>query len=564
MQAGVAPAGSAPAKTMFGYAAPVAKPAGMQGPQFSPPQQQGFSPPTAPPPAAAAPPPYGAPPGYPPQPQAPDAQGYGAAPRPATPYGAPADAGGYGAQPYGAPQSPPGYGAPAAPPAYGQPAAGGYGQDPYQQHAPQQLAQPGYGAPPAQPGYSSQPQPAYGQQPNYGQDPYGQANPGYGAPQGYPPQQQYGGYPAAQGYGAAPNDPGPLDDLARRLPASQPGTIFGFPVARLRDPAVQKKVLFLAGVALIASVLVPYRLDPTVFSWSEYQPKFSGLIWPILAGAAYLLLTVAPPNLRQNIPPVVLQWIPFAVSFAGIMIVKVGVGGGGLYSLAYAILVFGLLARIAQPQDQIARIIIAVGAALLIPTFFDSLSGTFRFSGVPALGIVGNLLNFAVMVLAIFCIVFVVPPQKLPPALRSVDAFGPLIAAVLLAWLPVQAVLVLLASIIHFKAGISGVLIFAHMLLPLLAFFGVLMMSAPAAYEEAKAIATGNKGGGYPPSGGGYPPQGGGYPPSGGGYPMAGGGYPPQGGGYPPQGGGYPPQGGGYPPQGGGGGYPPSGGGGWQ
>ena len=33
---------------------------------------------------------------------------------------------------------------------------------------------------------------------------------------------------------------------------------------------------------------------------------------------------------------------------------------------------------------------------------------------------------------------FVVPPQKLPPALQAVDAFGPLIAAVLIVWLPAQ------------------------------------------------------------------------------------------------------------------------------
>ena len=79
-------------------------------------------------------------------------------------------------------------------------------------------------------------------------------------------------------------------------------------------------------------------------------------------------------------------------------------------------------------------------------------------------------------------------------------------------------------------------------------------LASPAAYEEAKALFSGQKGSG----GGGYPPQGGGY---GGGYPPQGGGYPPQGGGYPPQGGGYPPQGGGYPPQGGG--YPPQQGG-WQ
>ena len=100
------------------------------------------------------------------------------------------------------------------------------------------------------------------------------------------------------------------------------------------------------------------------------------------------------------------------------------------------------------------------------------------------------------------------------------------------------------ADIVNF-AGMSGdavgsLLFLARALMFIVAFFGVLMMTSPAAYEEAKAMFGGKAGGG-----GGYPPQGGGYPPQGGGYPPQGGGYPPQGGGYPPQGGGYPPQQGG-------------------
>jgi hypothetical protein len=152
----------------------------------------------------------------------------------------------------------------------------------------------------------------------------------------------------------------------------------------------------------------------------------------------------------------------------------------------------------------------------------------------------------------------VIPADKVP-ALAAVDALAPAMTAVLLAWLPLEAVLLLLASLIHGNEKfLNNILVFAHVLLPVLAFFGVLMVTAPAAYDELKAQLGKNKGGGYPPPGGGYGPPGGGYPPPGGGYPPPGGGYPPQGGGgYPPQGGGYPPQGGGgYPPQGGGGGWP--------
>ncbi|HEU4728375.1 MAG TPA: hypothetical protein VFT22_10810, partial [Kofleriaceae bacterium] len=470
------------------------------------------------------------------QPQQPQANPYGQPQQPqANPYGQPQQP---QANPYGQPQQPQAnpYGQPQ------QPQANPYGQ-------PQQ-ANP-YGQPQANP--YGQPQQAN----PYGQPQQPQANP-YGQPQGNPygqPQAQASPYgqPQAQGnpYGQ-PQDAG-AQNLLNRIPQSAPGTIFGFPVARLRDPGLQKKILFLAGVALVASVVVPFRISPLVFAWSGGGFEF--FLWPLISGGAYLLLTAAPADMRAKVPPVVLQWIPFAVAYAGIFISHMGFGfmaamggggmggGGGLYILGYSLLVFGLLARISQPQDQIARIVIAVGGACLIPTWIDSFHIFGALSVFPILLIVMMLLWFLIMTLGVFCIVFVVPPAKLPPALQTVDAFGPLIAAALIAWLPVQQVLIALAGIVHGHELVGSLLILGHGLLPILAYFGVLMMASPAAYEEAKAM-FGKKG--SPGGGGGYPPQGGGYPPQGGGYPPQGGGYPPQGGGYPPQGGGYPPQGGGW------------------
>jgi len=395
---------------------------------------------------------------------------------------------------------------------------------------------------------------------------------------------------------AAPQQdlPGPLDDLARRLPQSKPGTLFGIPLSTLRDVGVQKTLMLIAGVALIAAVFVPWQLSPTEFSWDMRgmdgdKMIFSQVVWPLIAGAVYLLLTVAPPDLRKNVPPIVLQWLPFGVALLGIAITR----AGGfttffaaletlmakrdrealttakdmwdmlwLYSLGYSVLCFGLLARLAQPQDQIARIVIAVGAGLTLLMFFGSFGVFFSFKAGALFGI-HNLLFFAVSLLCLACFAFVVPASKVP-ALAAVDALAPAVTAVLLAWLPLEAVLLLLAKLVHgddkFLTNILG---FAHVLLPVIAFFGVLMVTAPAAYDELKAQ-LGKKGMGGPPPPGGYPPGGGGYPPPGGGYPPQGGGYPPpEGGGFPPQGGGYPPQGGGYPPQGGGGFPPPQGGGGF-
>jgi hypothetical protein len=593
---------------MFGYAAPVVpgqpprvgapqpapqpqpqrpgQPAPQQG--FGPPQQQGFSPPQQ----------QGFPP--PQQPQNPYGQQQ---PQAQNPYGQqqPQAQNPYGQQP-GMPQAQNPYGQqPQAQNPYGQQpqAQNPYGQQPQAQnpYGQQPQAQNPYGQQPqAQNPYGQQPQAQnpYGQQPQaqnpYGQqpgmpqaqNPYGQPhaqNP-YGQPGAMPQanpygQQQPAGYAQQGGYPQAQNpyaqqqqevSGGGLHDLAHKLPQSAPGTIFGIPVARLRDPGLQKKILFLAGVALVASVVVPTSISPLVFPWSG--GGFSGFLWPIISGLAYLLLTAAPQDLRNKVPPVVLQWIPFGVAYAGIFITFMGLGpimdatrvalsaGGGvgglaavipmllglswLYIIGYSLLVFGLLSRIAQPQDQIARIVIAVGGACLIPGVLESLRVFSVLGHLPIIAIIGALLSVLVQLLGVFCIVFVVPPNKLPPALQAVDAFGPLIAAVLIAWLPVQQVLIALSGIVHGHVLIGSLLTLGHGLLPILAYFGVLMMASPAAYEEAKAMfaGRGQGGGGYPPQGGGYPPQGGGYPPQGGGYPPQGGGYPPQGGGYPPQQGG--------------------------
>jgi hypothetical protein len=336
--------------------------------------------------------------------------------------------------------------------------------------------------------------------------------------------------------------------MARRIPQSAPGTLFGFPIGKLRDAGLQRKILFLAGVALIASIVIPLRTKPEmVFPFSSGVPKWDYMIWPIIAGGAYLLVAAAPPDIRQKVPPLVLQWIPFAVSFIGIFQTFHGLGGDfTLYFLGYAVLVFGLLARIAQPTDQVARIIIAIGAGMMLFLWIDMFKFVFHFSGYGALDIVDNLLGFIVTTLGILCVLFVVPPQKLPPALQAADAFGPLICAILILWLPASIVIKMLAGLVHHSEGAGAILEGARYLAYLIAFFGVLMMASPAAYEEAKQMfAKGGGGGGAAPpggGGGGYPPPpGGGYPP-----PPAGGGYPPPGGGYPPPGGGYPPAGGGW------------------
>ena len=112
----------------------------------------------------------------------------------------------------------------------------------------------------------------------------------------------------------------------------------------------------------------------------------------------------------EDFPPEDVLNRNFGVAYAGIFISHMGfgfamvgggaAGAGGLYILGYSVLVFGLLARISQPQDQIARIVIAVGAVCLIPSWIDSFH-FLSFSGLPILLIVQFLLWFVIITLGV-------------------------------------------------------------------------------------------------------------------------------------------------------------------
>ncbi len=574
------PGQAAPAKTIFGYSAPrtpgapatppgarpptpaAGSPAGLPGPQRQQPHAQpapGYQPPQQPPPAA--PPGYGQPQSLgSQQPPAAAPPGYGAPQQSPPSYGQPPAQQPPAPQQYGQPQQPAGYGQQPQRPAPQQ----GYGQPPAQQPPPQQ----GYGQPAAQP--PQQPPP---QQQGYGQPPQQQGYPPQ-QPPGYPPQQQ--GYPQHQGHHGGGD---PLGNFASRLPQSAPGTLFGIPLSTLRDPNVERKALMFAGVALLASLAIPLAKfgDKMAFGFSEGVPKFTFVVWPIIAAAVYLFIAMAPHETKQKMPPVVLKWSPFIVALLSIGIVGWGFiglikfqamgnehfslpGSMMMFMWGYPILLFGLLARLANPQDMIARIIIGVGAFFCLFLFIEFIDDAFKFSGHGPFGVIHQLLFFVVMLLCVLSAVFVPTPQMVP-GLASVDAFAPLVTAALLIWVPLEIVLLLLDGLTHDKMGISAVFLAVHAAVNAFAYFGILMLTSPEAYDATRSLFQGGGGGyGGPPPGGGYgggPPPGGGYggPPPGGGY----GGPPPQGGGYPPQqGGGYPPQqGGGYggpPPQGGGGG----------
>ncbi|HEU5055391.1 MAG TPA: hypothetical protein VFU21_02645 [Kofleriaceae bacterium] len=555
------PGQAAPAKTIFGYSAPrtpgapaapaggrpptpaAGAPAGLPGPQRQPPSAQpagGYQPPQQNP--SFGQPPAGQPPGYGAPPQSPPA--YGQPPQSSPPaYGSPQQPAGYGQQQQQRPA--PAYGQPTQqqPPAYQPP------------QPPPQQSPPSYG----QPQQPQQPPPGFGQPQ--------QPPPGFGQPQQPPPGY---GQPPQQHHGHGGGDP--LANFASRLPQSAPGTLFGIPLSTLRDPNVERKALMFAGVALLASLAIPLAKfgDQTAFAFSKGVPKFTFLVWPILVAAVYLFISMAPHQTKQQIPTVVLKWSPFVAALLSIGIVGWGFigaikfqamgnehfslpGSMMMFMWGFPILLFGLLARLSNPTDMIARIIIGVGAFFCLFMFIEFIDDAFKFSGQGPFGVIHQILFFIVMLLCVLSAVFVPTPQMVP-GLASVDAFAPLVTAVLLLWVPVEIVLLLLDGLTHDKMGISAVFFALHAAVNAFAYFGILMLTSPEAYDAAKGMFQSRGGYGGPPPGGGYgggPPPGGGYggPPPGGGY-----GQPPPGGGYgqPPPGGGYggpPPQGGGWPQQ---------------
>lgn len=273
-----------------------------------------------------------------------------------------------------------------------------------------------------------------------------------------------------------------------------------------------------------------------MYAWSKHVPKWDMLIWPLLAGAAHLVIALNPGQLRDKLPPVMVQWLPFGVAVLGIVFLGRGSGSAFLGLMGYTVLVFGLLARLARPDDQVARYLIAAGAIALVPGFIDIL-GDNPFSG-KALFVLSKLVVLLVHVVALVCISYVVPPTKLPPALRPVDALAPAITAALLVGLPLSLLLQMLAGLIHFGGGLWSIMpMLKAMFIPLFGSFAVIMVTGPAAYEEAKTAFGGGRN--APPGHGGYGAHGGSYPP--GQYPPGAGQYPPGAGQYPPAGQGPPP-----------------------
>jgi hypothetical protein len=323
------------------------------------------------------------------------------------------------------------------------------------------------------------PAPQYGQPPGFPQQP---PAPQYGQPPGFgQPQPQFGHAPAPPQFGHAPAAAGGgFGGLAAGMPTSAPGTLFGIPFSLMKDDAFLKKVLAFSAVALVVTRFVPFSLSPLIFSWSM---GFGFFIWPLIVAAGYALVSLAPQHIKDKVPPVVLKWLPFVLAYYSVG--SAGVAGGGMLGYAYPLLVFGMVVRIQDSEDLIARGFVALGALASLGATFSMLSYLFSFSGIGIFGILHNLLQLAVVLAATGCICFAI--DKWVPAVKVVEPFAPIVTAVLIVWPVVSTVLQSLRALFG-GAVFMAIFGLAHFLVLYIAYFGVLLLTAPAAFDILKGL----------------------------------------------------------------------------
>ena len=395
---------------------------------------------------------------------------------------------GYALPPGFGQQQPPATGMPPQPQPGGfppqQPQAGGYPQQPQAGGYPQQPQAGGYPQQPQQPypqqpqGYPQQPQQAYPQQPQgYPQQPQAGGYPQQ--PQGYPQQpQQAGGYPQQpQGYAQPQQGGGAVDRWAGGVPQSAPGTLFGIPFAILKDQSFLNKLLGISAIALVATRFLPISFSPFFFIWKF--DTFGLLIFPIIVAAVYAGVALAPKDIQQKIPPIVLQWGPFAAAYIGTGIMHAA--GGGALGYLYPLLVFGLIVRLQDADDLIARGFIAIGALSALGLSLSSISSLFQFGGIGILQILVNIISLLVLLCAAASIVFAI--DKWVPAVKKFEAFAPLVTAILAIWPLAHVVLEFVA---HISTPVQAILFLIHGIVLVVAIYGVLLLTAPAAFDVLK------------------------------------------------------------------------------
>jgi hypothetical protein len=311
-------------------------------------------------------------------------------------------------------------------------------------------------------------------------------------PQGGPQNQQQ--QPQTQYQPAPDQGQGGMAQFAGGLPQSAPGTLFGVPLSYLHDQAFLNKVLSISAIGLIVTRFLPFTIGGdmgTHFVWSG-GATFSLMIWPIIAAVVYGAVSLAPADIQAKIPPVALKWGPFIIAYLSCGIAGGGWPGGvagmmmmGSAGLAWAfpLLVFGMIVRLQDKDDMVARVFVGLGALAAIGLSLSTIGDLFHFGGIGIIGVLFKILNLLVLLGCAACILFAIPAKWLP-FVNQVEPFAPIATAVLIVWPAAGSVLLGLAMGTSGFGILSTITITAHLLIMVLAFFYVLLLTAPAAFGE--------------------------------------------------------------------------------
>jgi hypothetical protein len=303
--------------------------------------------------------------------------------------------------------------------------------------------------------------------------------------------------PAPQPQPGAPAQPNHgIADMAARIPHSKPGTLFGIPFSVMHDQSFLNKLLGFSAIGIAGSRFIPVSFSPFRFIWSGNAGNL--LIMPMILAGVYFLVALAPKDLQAKIPAPVLKWGPFFAAYIGtgmlgvaspmMMMMSLGGGpalGGGALAYTYPILVFGMLIRIQDEDDIIARYFVGVAALSSLFSALGMFSWLFHFGGVPFMFIINNIITLVALLLMASCLLFAIP-KKWVPAVAQFEGFAQLATALLAIYPLVSLVIVMLGLIVHMHMVIGALMVGAQFLVMFIGFFGVLILSAPAAYGVIK------------------------------------------------------------------------------
>ncbi len=342
----------------------------------------------------------------------------------------------------------------------------------------------------------------------------------------------------AGGWGAAPSAPAntwgaaaPANTWGAAAPANTwgaaaPASAWGAPppslaahFAGVAESGAFSGLLLIAAAALVVTRFIPFAKagDSFVWSWSEAPGAFLGLVFPLLAAAAYAAAALLPAALRQR-SPWLNRWVigivalialcifapGYPAATAGTLMGKPAPGASHGAGMFFVVLVAGLLGSARSPGDRSALVLVALGAIGTVACGLSDVKHLVTFKGVPAAVVVYQLAWLTVLVGAAAAGAVALVPSR-HPVRATLARVVPALTLVLLLWPVAGALLFGIAR--ASTGGASAFLLTVQLLVFVFAFgYGAAFTLPGVAQGIARAIASASSPHGHDMPGG-YPPN---------------------------------------------------------